>query len=150
MIAVDQQAPSTALRKARFNLRLASYAHPSWVGSRLVAMDASDWRESRAVSRWLADEAGVAELFDWRMKERAKRLFLMDLAEVERVSLELGVARHRGWLSRQVHRETVLAQRNAFGEELLSFAFEHVPRGLLSAPKDPRLDGIVDPARSEE
>jgi len=130
---VPSHAALAALRRATFNLDLASYAHPSWVGPLAQLPDAALWRTSPAVSRWIAVEAGVDQLFDWRMKECDKRFFLMEATEVREAALALGAGMFAKGLARQVRRDCVLAQREAFGEGLLEFTFSQAPHYRLPA-----------------
>ncbi len=126
-----------ALRKATFNLDLATYAHPTWVGPLARLPDPNLWRSSRAVSRWIASETGVNDLFDWRMKEVEKRIFLMTPTEIRKAALTLGVSLQAPSLSRQIRREEVTLQRAAFGESLLAFAFDEASRHHLPAVEAP-------------
>lgn len=137
MTGTADHAALAALRKARFNLDLAAYTHPSWVGPLAHVPDAALWRTSRSVSQWIASENGIDKLFDWRMKELDKRFFLMEPDEVNELALALGVGLQARNLSRQVRREAVRVQREAFGEEFLAFAFDEAPRYRLPAVASP-------------
>jgi len=130
-------AESSAVRIADFNLQLATYAHSSWAGELATNADAQGWRSNRVVSRILAYHAGVLDVHDWRMEEQSKRIFLMDVDDVQRLALELGVSLQREHLAVQVRRERVLAMRAAFGEELMSFLYDEVPASLPFAPSGP-------------
>lgn len=134
-----KRSPSAAVQKARFNLDLAAYTHPSWAGPVVSLAHDGRWRRSGAVSRWLAEEAGVAGVFDWRMKETAKRVFLLDRPDIDRVALELGAALQRRAIGREVRRDRVLALREAFGPALLDFVLD-------SAAHLPPVDTAAGPA----
>jgi hypothetical protein len=122
-------AAKRALRLVEFNLQVARFAHSSWyedaLGTRLVPS------AERCLSTWLLEQLGLREEMDWELDAPQKRLWLLDRAALERLTLELSLAMHREWLALLIDAARLRALYAAIDGEALRFVIEEIPAGCF-------------------
>lgn len=114
-----------------FNVLVARFAHRSWfpptvdelfgchgVGGGLGELKSSEW---------LLEELDLWRQMDWGMEERQKRLWLLDLKDLERLSYDVSLAMHRDWLARVIDGARVRELHSKIDPLAWRFVVEKVP-----------------------
>jgi type III secretion protein K len=110
-------SPKLAGLIRQFNLAPAGYVDASWLpagwSARYADAESLHGRTAAALSRWLLQQHGLADQFDFDFAAREKRLALLDVPALRTLARYLGLAHYAPYLRRVVAREarSTLMQR---------------------------------------
>ncbi len=103
-------SPKLAGLVRQFNLAPADYVDASWLPAgwpaRYADAESLHGRTAAALSRWLLQQHGLADQFDFDFAAREKRLALLDAPALRTLARYLGLAHYAPYLRRVVARET--------------------------------------------